>query len=410
MNNMERRLDVPDLRIMGKLDYLENSVPDFRNRLRDEKLDSVDDITEVSIIPRIIPREERNLIYRISHDIISASFKALDSFLDNPEIIRHSPMNTLISDFPLNQDYFSGVGRLDFLKEGDEYKLIENNYVYIGSWRYLIEVNRVWNEMFGREVGSFDFDSPINFAKKRVQELGMESVLLLCKDEVDGAPWFLKQNFAPLDTEIVTEREYSLLGIGKSGKLSFRGREFDAIYPRALSGSQGMEDDLVKYQGLARKILGSRSFTFDPWQTILIEDKDLRFLLDIDPSLERYIPETVDVENMRDVRDLSGYVLKKRDLHSGRGIIIYPSVLEEVNNAVMQRKVNANRYPVLTNYGNRGDAIYDTGVHVAYTFNRRTNELEKFDLAGILSRFSLSGEIVNMCQGGGMIPTFEEDV
>jgi len=408
LNKMERKLDIPDSRIMEKLAYLEASVPDFKRRLNHEKLDSVDDPTEVSIIPRIISSGEREELYRLSRDIVSASFKALDSFLEDPSRVRSSPMNDFVLGLPFDQNRFSGVGRLDFLKEGDDYKLIENNFVYIGSWRYIVETNRIWSEMFGDEVGRFGSASPVDSAKKKVQERGVENVLLLCKDEIVGAPWFLRREFSPLETGIITEEEYDLLRIGGSGKLEFKGREYDSVYPRAFSGSKGMEDDLVKYQDVVRRILGSRSFVFDSWQTILIEDKDLRFLLDADPSLEGYLPETLDVEDVWG-EDLSRYVLKRRDLHSGRGISMSPRSVDGVDNAVIQEKVNANRYPVLTNYGHQGDAIYDTGVHVAYTFNRETKELEEFELAGVLSRFSLDGEIVNMCQGGGMIPTFEED-
>ena len=189
----------------------------------------------------------------------------------------------------------------------------------------------------------------------------------------------------------------------------YNGKEFDSIYPRSLSGSRGMNDELIKQEDIVIKIMKSKSFVFDSWSTILVEDKDLRFIAEQNKDLQKYLPEILDTADFyKSERNISDYVLKIRDLDSGRGVLMSPDSVVEDKNSILEEKINANKYPVATNYGNIGEAIYDTGVHVAYNFNRRTKDFDSFNVGGILSRFSLQGEIVNMCRGGGMIPTFIE--
>lgn len=251
-------------------------------------------------------------------------------------------------------------------------------------------------------------DSPIDFSVKRHKELGLEKVILLSEDDINGAPNFVKKELSPLDVEIVSKKDYDKMLIEPNKKIVYQGKKFDSLYPRCLSGSEGFNGEFKEQSGLIKRMLESNTFVFDNWKTILIEDKDLSFLTDINQNIKDYLPKLLNVEQAKELNDLSNYVLKLKDLHSGRGVIISPNSLDGVpDNSVIQERIFPNKYLVLTNYGNEGYAVYDTGVHVAYTFDIKKNKLEKFDVAGILSRFSLNPDgIVNMCQGGGMIPTF----
>ena len=67
-----------------------------------------------------------------------------------------------------------------------------------------------------------------------------------------------------------------------------------------------------------------------------------------------------------------------------------------------------NKFPILTWQEKEGYASHDTSVHVSYSFNLKEKNLEKFEIAGYFTRFSLDSDIVNLCQGGGMIPTLIE--
>ncbi len=405
---MRNKIDLLDKRVIKSYSNIRENLNEFRRELRDRKLDSEEDKTEISILPRVISQKEAGHLRDISYDIVETSFKALNEFLKNPDMINYSPMNNFIKNLPLNQDKFSGVGRLDFLKQGEEYKLIENNFVYIGSWRYLIETNQIWKELFKKVFSDVRSDSPIDFSVKRHKELGLEKVILLSEDDINGAPNFVKKELSPLDVEIVSKKDYDKMLIEPNKKIVYQGKKFDSLYPRCLSGSEGFNGEFKEQSGLIKRMLESNTFVFDNWKTILIEDKDLSFLTDINQNIKDYLPKLLNVEQAKELNDLSNYVLKLKDLHSGRGVIISPNSLDGVpDNSVIQERIFPNKYLVLTNYGNEGYAVYDTGVHIAYTFDIKKNKLEKFDVAGILSRFSLNPDgIVNMCQGGGMIPTF----
>lgn len=404
------QIDKIDKRILKKFSHLEKDLHLFRDRLLERGLDSEEDPTEISVIPRIVSREEYSQIEKMSKEVTETSFKTLNRFLDNPSLITSSPMNDYIKSLPSNQKLISGVGRLDFLKEKEDYKLIENNFVYIGSWRYLIEAADIWKNLFGKGFEELRSDSPIHFAKKRHEELGLEKVLLITNNLTEGAPRFMRKQLFPLDTHIATREDYSKIEIRNGEKVHFDGVEIDSVYPRALSGSEGFVGEFYDQREFIRGLVNSESFIFDNWKTILIEDKDLRFLTNLNPNLKKYIPENINVGEGENLKDLSNYVLKIKDLHSGRGVIVSPNSLEGIpSDAILQKKVFTNKYPVLTNYGNSGDALYDTGVHVSYTFDRSKDKLVNFDVAGLLTRFTLNKDgLVNMCRGGGMIPTFRE--
>lgn len=113
---MRNKIDLLDKRVIKSYSNIRENLNEFRRELRDRKLDSEEDKTEISILPRVISQKEAGHLRDISYDIVETSFKALNEFLKNPDMINYSPMNNFIKNLPLNQDKFSGVGRLDFLK------------------------------------------------------------------------------------------------------------------------------------------------------------------------------------------------------------------------------------------------------------------------------------------------------
>jgi hypothetical protein len=139
---------------------------------------------------------------------------------------------------------------------------------------------------------------------------------------------------------------------------------------------------------------------------MLLEDKDLRFLSKYNSKLKEVIPEIYDVSELK-LDDYSDYVLKLKDTHCGKGVIISPKDIENKENAILEERIYANLYPVYTIEGNNGKAPYDTGVYISYHYDMRKG-LEKFEVSGYLTRFSLKSDIVNLSRGGGLIPVLIE--
>ena len=75
---------------------------------------------------------------------------------------------------------------------------------------------------------------------------------------------------------------------------------------------------------------------------------------------------------------------------------------------IVQERIHTNKFPILTIEGREGNATYDTGVYVSYLYNLQKRKLLQFDIAGYLTRFSQKSDIVNLSQGGGVIPTLIE--
>ena len=59
-------------------------------------------------------------------------------------------------------------------------------------------------------------------------------------------------------------------------------------------------------------------------------------------------------------------------------------------------------------HGHRGAAVTDLAVHVSYRYDVAARRLHTAEIAGWFSRFSLTGGIVNLCAGGGIVPVLSE--
>ena len=403
----DRRIEELDGRIAAILPRFEPTINRYRRLLQERGIYSEIEPTEFSIIPRVITEEEQGRMGSMCREITETAFRMLSDYMEDPSAVPRSPMNDFIRSLPRSQRVFTGVARYDLLKEGSEYKLIEANFTNAAAIRQLTESPALILELFPELKASLARMAPYSFIRRRLQEQGIRNVLILGKNRLEGDLEYLKATLSPVHGAIALEHESDYTRVSFDPRPCFGGERFDAVYPRYLSGVDGKGDALLSYRDLVERILTSGALVLDSWLTILLEDKDLRCLSRKNPRLEGYIPGSYDAAQMKGLSDYSDYVLKIRDLHGGKGVVVAPASVD-IQDAVLQKRVYTNKYPVMTTYGNRGNATYDTGVHVSYVYDSVGRRLLAFDLAGFISRFSLAGDVVNISQGGGIIPVLVE--
>ena len=76
--------------------------------------------------------------------------------------------------------------------------------------------------------------------------------------------------------------------------------------------------------------------------------------------------------------------------------------------AILQERIEPDRFPVVTVHGQRGDAVADLAVHLSYRYDVARRKLLTAEIAGYFSRFTLIGGKVNLCAGGGIVPVLSE--
>ncbi|MDP2925803.1 MAG: hypothetical protein Q8N99_05520 [Nanoarchaeota archaeon] len=409
----DRVIESLDERVSILNGRLEQSMQVFLKELIERGSYTYDDPTSISIIPRIISRDEHRRIGKMCTDLTRAAFYRLSEYLEDRTKIPGSKLNDFLKTLPIGQRVLTGSARYDFLKQGEDYKLVEMNFVNIGALRECTESSAAILGLFPDLQDDFYYLSPVRFMRKRLLEQEINSAIILTRDDYSDQPSdapdrpYIDEKTTTIDTAIVHERDYKNIGF-KNGKLVYQGRAYKGVIPKHLSGSNGAEDPIYKYKDFLLNILNSDVHVFDNWLAMFMEDKDLRFLSRQDPRVAQFLPEIVDVTGFNGRGGLSDWVLKIRDTHCGRGVIISPNRADLVDDAILQKRVYANRHPVNTVHGEVGNGIYDTGVHVSYSYDIEKRQLTVCEVAGYLTRFSLNSDIVNISQGGGLIPTLIE--
>ena len=103
-------------------------------------------------------------------------------------------------------------------------------------------------------------------------------------------------------------------------------------------------------------------------------------------------------------------MLKRRHDHGGEGVVVGPAELPEPDGDewLVQERLRAPRIPVTTLQGFAGTVTHDIATHVCYEYDLRRGELLHCEVSGYLARFAPAGDIVNLSQGGGVIPVLLE--
>jgi hypothetical protein len=370
---------------------------------------------DISLVPRVMSAARRRWLGPLVERLVKAS---IDAALD--------ARGTL----PAKDDGFSlawiagRVGRLprqlvgnvrfDFLPQGDELKLLEAGWVNLSAVDYAPQAAAALLDTVPALGESFEVERPCLGMKRRLDELGVRTLVMLVKEAhtpyAENDWELIREVLRPIESVVLSEREYGALSC-RDGKVHLGELPIDAVYLRALDGPAAFSGPHARLNRETLALLLESDVIFlDHPLLLLAEDKDLSFLVDRDPGLAEVVPR------MRPARgavgaDAAQWVLKLRDRHSGEGVFFEACDLERHGDdpgAILQERLEANRFPIATVHGHRGAAITDLAVHVSYRYDVPSRRVITAEVAGYFSRFSREGLRVNLCTGGGIVPVLSE--
>ena len=382
----------------------------YEQRLRELLYWDERDPCDASILPLVISRDRHEAYERAVECLCGAALKGFVERRD-PGLFAGDSLQQLVRSFPLRQDVISGNARFDFLEEGDDIRLVEMNFVGVGTVGHSLQATRALIDIAPELGERYRLLHPTDAFREQLLRHGVSTITLLTKDtdrDFYGS-WLdrliIVDGVKPVEMIIVPVAEWpEFTSDGTS--LSFRGRKIDAIYPRELTWG----DSIREGADWCRFFLSSGAFCFDHWSLVLVEDKDLRFLARIDPAADAYLPRTIDLDALPAGADTSGLVLKRNHEHCGDGVWLAPQQLpqEHREQYILQQRVAMNQTRVKSRAGFEGVVSYDVAAHVNYDFDLRTRTLLSCKVSGYLSRYAPQGDIVNISKGGGVIPVLVE--
>lgn len=400
-----RRLDESLDRLIATVD-----VRRYTERLRELLYWDERDPCDASILPLVISHERHMAYERASACLCNA---ALAAFADrrDPSLFAGDPLQRLVQGFPLRQDVISGNARFDFLERGDDIRLVEMNFVGVGTVGHSLQATRALIDVVPELAVRHRLLHPTDAFREQLVRRGITTIAMLTKD--NDRDWYgawldrviIAEGVAPVEMIIVPRAEWPEF-TSDGSTLVFRGRKIDAIYPRELT----WQDSIFAGADWCRFFLSSGAFCYDHWSLVLVEDKDLRFLARIDPAADAYLPRTIDLEALPRGADTSGMVLKRKHEHGGEGVWMSPVELpqERMGDYILQERIAMNQIRVKSLMGFEGVVSYDVAAHVNFDYDLRNRRLLSCKVSGYLSRYAPQGDIVNISQGGGLIPVLVE--
>lgn len=404
----ERVFRLLDESIEGPISQV--AMPRYEQRLRELLYWDERDPCDASILPLVITRERHAAYERAAACLCDA---ALGAFLERRDATRFAgdPLQSLVQGFPLRQDVVSGNARFDFLERGDDIRLVEMNFVGVGTVGHSLQATRALLDLCPELGERYRLLHPTDAFREQLLRRGIGTIALLTKD--NDREWYgswldrviIAEGVRPVEMLIVPRAEWPEFASDGS-TLTFRGRTIDAIYPRELT----WQDSIREGADWCRFFLSSGAFCFDHWSLVLVEDKDLRFLARVDPAADAYLPRTIDLESLPHGADTAGMVLKRKHEHGGEGVWMSPAELpaERREEYILQERIAMNQTRVRSLMGFEGVVSYDVAAHVSYDYDLRSRRLLTCRVGGYLSRYAPRGDIVNISKGGGVIPVLVE--
>ncbi len=369
-----------------------------------------DDLRDVALAPLVIDAAEHARYEAAARRITAAALAAFASRRD-PARFTGDAFQSLLQSLPLRQRRVFGNARLDFLPTAGGPRLVELNFVGVGTTARPHQAGLALLDCRPELAAGHRVLLPSDAFSRQLARLGCRTLALLTKDNDRdyGTPWLdrllIQRQLAPVEVLIVPRREWEGFASDAAG-LTFRGRPIDAIYPRELTWRTSIEAGLEQ----CRFFLESSTVCFDPWGLILVEDKDLGFLLEQDATLTDVVPRTWSLgEQPADIPPTE-LVLKRRHDHGGEGVIVGPETLPETGRDewLVQDRLRGPRIPVRSLLGFSGTVTHDVATHVAYEYDLERRELVHCEVSGYLARYAPVGDVVNLSQGGGVIPVLLE--
>jgi hypothetical protein len=368
------------------------------------------DRRDVALEPLVVGQEE-HARYEAAVRRITAA--ALAAFADrrDPSRFAGDGFQRLMQSLPWGEGIVAGNARLDFLPTAAGPRLLELNFVGVGTTARPHQAAVALLDCLPDLATNHRVLLPTDAFGRQLARLGCRTLALLTKDNDReyGTPWLdrllIQRQLADVEVLIVPRREWGGFRSEATG-LTFRGTRIDAIYPRELTWRTSIEAGIEQ----CRFFLASRAFCFDPWGLILVEDKDLTFLLEQDATLTDLVPRTWPLGRQPADIPPAELVLKRRHDHGGEGVIVGPASLPETGQAdwLVQERLRGPRIPVTTLSGFAGVVTHDLAAHVSYEYDLARRQLVRCEVSGYLARFAPAGDVVNLSQGGGVIPVLLE--
>lgn len=369
---------------------------------------------DISVLPRVVSAAQAAEFAAICRPIVAASLaRVLDGHAGR-EDVSGWPLAWIAAEVRNLPNEFFGNVRLDFLLEDGRPRLLEGGWVNLSAVDYAPQAALSLLDVQPELRQSFSVDRPATRFRERLREQGVRRLAILVKEKrstYSQHDWELIQEvLAPIESVVVAEHEFPSIRRA-DGYVIVHGQPCDAVYLRSLDGPAAFSGTHAKSNRRTLAMLLDSGVQFhDHPITLLAEDKDLGWLVERESSLQAVVPRSCRPADV-DRHDAKHWVLKLRDRHSGEGVFLdEPEILAHWDDpdAILQERIEADRFPVRTIHGLAGDAVADLAVHVSYRYNVPRRELITADVAGYFSRFSLTSGKVNLCTGGGIVPVLSE--
>jgi hypothetical protein len=369
---------------------------------------------DLSIVPRVVTRAGGAAIAEAARRVVEASLAwALDTHASARPVPGYS-LDWVRGEVVRPPAELVGDVRLDFLVAGGRLRLLEAGWVNLSAFDYAPQAALALLDAVPALATDFHVERPVMAMRRRLLERGVRRLAILVKEEhtVYAANDFalIAEALAPIETLVVAEPAYALLAPAGRG-LRLGDVPLDAVYLRALDGPDAFAGrHAASNRATLRLLLGSDVLLHDHPLMLLAEDKDLGFLVERDPALADIVPATARPAEI-DPTDAARWVLKLRDRHSGSGVFLDEEAMRARWHdpaAILQERIVPDPLPVTTVHGHRGAAVADLAVHVSYRYDVAARRCLVAEVAGYFSRFSLTGGIVNLCAGGGIVPVLSE--
>lgn len=369
---------------------------------------------DLSLVPRVVTRAAGAEIATVARRVVEASLAwALDTHAAARPVPGYS-LDWVRGEVGRLPAEFVGDVRLDFLVAGGRLRLLEAGWVNLSAFDYAPQAALALIDAVPALAAEFHVERPVAAMRRRLLERGVRRLAILVKEEhtVYAANDFalIAEALAPIETLVVAEPAYALLAPAGRG-LRLGDVPLDAVYLRALDGPDAFAGrHAASNRATLRLLLGSDVLLHDHPLMLLAEDKDLGFLVERDPGLAAVVPATARPAEI-DPADAARWVLKLRDRHSGSGVFLDEDAMRARWHdpaAILQERIVPDPFPVTTVHGHRGAAVADLAVHVSYRYDVAARRCLVAEVAGYFSRFSLTGGIVNLCAGGGIVPVLSE--
>lgn len=368
---------------------------------------------DLSILPRVVTASQAGTLAPICRRIVAAS---LDRVLDLHAAPRTAAAwpEWLPDAFPALPAELIGNVRLDFLLEAGRVRLLEGGWVNLSGVDYAPQVALALVDVFPDLAETLHVERPATRFRDRLLERGTRRLAILVKEQhtvYAENDWnLIREVLAPIESVVVAEPAFDTIR-PTTGGIIVDGQECDAVYLRALDGPAAFTGRHAEGNRRALAALLASGIAFhDHPLTLLAEDKDLEWLVERDPDLRSVVPRTVRPADVPRA-EWERWVLKLRDRHSGEGVFLERDEMLaswDDPTAILQERIDPDRFPVHTVHGFRGDAVADLAVHVSYRYDTARRELLTAEIAGYFSRFTLVGGKVNLCAGGGIVPVLSE--